>query len=73
MTAKCRHLSIAEEAYRQDAATGVETPFAAFICGWPDTLPTMPAWMVRRVGGGSIIDPHLDCAACSCFQKGPSV
>lgn len=73
MSAKCKHLSISAEAYRIDPETNAPTPIPAFLCVWPCRLPVMPGWMNKRVGGGSMVDPHIDCVNCPCFEKGQPI
>jgi hypothetical protein len=63
-TAKCRHLSISEEAYRNG------TPAPVFVCGWPvRKIGVSPAWVDRLVGGGLMVDPKSECANCPCFER----
>lgn len=65
--AKCRHLSISEEAYRVDA--NGEEPAAVFLCGWPQQVKDMPRWADRLIGGGIRIDHKQECLACPGYEK----
>ena len=61
---KCKHLSISDEAYRNDE------PVAVFLCIWPSKhIGTAPAWLKKAVGGGLMVRPEVDCVGCLCFEK----
>jgi len=71
--AKCAHLSVSAEAYRINQATGTYVPVAAALCNWavPLSANSAPRWFSKLTGGGSLINPPVDCFDCPGFKPDP--